>query len=303
MSGAEADVGRRTGARARVSQAVLAEGVRRLHAAGVPAARRDAEWLLAGLCGIDRVRLYADSLPVDAAVIQRYGAALDRRIRGEPIQYLLGWEDFCGLRVRVTPAVLIPRPETEGLAEWAGGELTGGAAVADVGTGSGCLAVAIATRQPAARVCAIDSSPAALAVAAENVRLLGVAGRVRLVAGDLLGAFARGPVFDIIVANPPYIPSAIIATLPVEVRAWEPHQALDGGQDGMDVHRRLIPQAFSALRPGGTLMMEMGDGQASDLAANMAAAGFTGIVVRTDLNGTERYAGGHRPRGSVGGAG
>jgi release factor glutamine methyltransferase len=233
--------------------------------------------------------------------VQRYRTALDRRIHGEPIQYLVGWTDFCGLRFRVTPAVLIPRPETEGLVEWVLAERVHAAAIADVGTGSGCLAASLAARRPDTWVCAIDQSVPALAVAADNARRLGVRGRVRFVAADLLGAFDGTAAFDVIVANPPYIPSSVIPTLPVEVRSWEPHQALDGGPDGMAVHRRLISQALDALRPGGWLVMEVGDGQARDVAERMAGAGFVGITIRVDLNGTERYVGGRRSPGPAGG--
>jgi release factor glutamine methyltransferase len=288
-------------ARDRDTRALLGDGIRRLRAAGVAAAPRDAEWLLAGLCGIDRLRLYADPPRLDAADEARYRAAIERRARGEPIQYVLGWEEFCGLRFRVIPAVLIPRPETEGLVEWVLAEARQEAVIADVGTGSGCLALTLAVRRPGARLYAIDRSPAALAVAADNARRLAVAGRVRLVAGDLLDAFDARAAFDVIVANPPYIPSATLATLPLEVRAWEPRQALDGGPDGMDVHRRLVAQAAGALRPGGLLAMEVGDGQARAVGARMAAAGFAGVVSRTDLNGVERYVAGRRPAAPGGG--
>jgi release factor glutamine methyltransferase len=300
VTGAAADASPRIGPRVRVSPALLAEGIRRLRLAGIAAAQRDAEWLLTGLCGVDRLRLYADFPLVDPWVVERYREALRRRIRGEPIQYLLGWADFAGLRVYVTPAVLIPRPETEGLAEWALDAMAPDAVIADIGTGSGCLAVTLAVRRPDARVWAIDRSLPALAVAADNARRQGVAERVRFVAADLLEAFGARPAFDLIVANPPYIPSAAIAGLPREVRDWEPHQALDGGPDGMALHGRLIPQAREVLYSGGRLVLEVGDGQAPGIAARMAAAGFTDVAVRRDLNGTERYVSGRRPVESAG---
>lgn len=280
---------------------LLREGVERLSGAGLPTARQDAEWLLATLLGLERFALYVEPhRPVEPATARRYQHRLERRERHEPLQYLLGFEDFHGLRLRVTPAVLIPRPETEGLVAWALEQLaaTPDARVADVGTGSGAIACALATALPGIRVWATDCSLAALAVAAANVRALGLDGRVRLVAGDGLAPLAASPgAIDGIVANPPYLPRSIIETLPEEVARFEPREALDGGPDGLRVIRRLVEQAAKALRPGGWLLMEIGEDQAGAVASLMAAEGFEALASRTDLRGVERYIGGRLPDG------
>jgi release factor glutamine methyltransferase len=162
--------------------------------------------------------------------------------------------------------------------------------VADIGTGSGAIACALAAARPDLEVLAVDQSLGALAVASDNVRGLGLGSRVRLLAGDLLDPLASlGGSLDMIVANPPYIPSGVIATLPVEVERFEPHLALDGGPDGMRVLRRIISQAGGFLRPGAWLVMEIGEEQAGALASLMAAEGFSRIGAHRDLRSIERY--------------
>jgi release factor glutamine methyltransferase len=195
----------------------------------------------------------------------------------------------------VGPAVLIPRPETEGLVEWAVEALARASepVAIDVGTGSGAIACALAVRLPGLRVLALDSSPAALAVAAENVRAHGLGDRVRLAGGDLLAPLlARAVRADLVVANLPYLPTAVLRFLPDEVAAWEPRVALDGGRDGMALIRRLVADAPGVLRAGGHLLMEIGEDQAGPVASLMAAEGFGGIRSRRDLNGVERCIGG-----------
>lgn len=282
-------------------RSLLADGVRALEVAGLPTARQDAEWLLADLLGVDRFALYIETLPAGKADARRYAEAVARRAAHEPLQYLLGWEKFRGLRLRVDRAVLVPRPETELLVEWALALAGPGAAVCDVGTGSGCIACALAVARPDIRVLAIDRSPAALAVAAANVAAHGLGGRVVLLGGDLLESLrpAAGRI-DLVVANPPYIPSDLLATLPAEVALWEPREALDGGVDGTLVARRIVAGAPAVLRAGGALVMEVGDGQGAPLAAVMWAAGFGEIAVRRDLHGVERYVGGRLPLGRAG---
>lgn len=294
---------------AATSRGLLAEGARRLAEAGLPTARQDAEWLLAAVLGLERFGLY---LEPERAVIEaagpRFRALIARRADHEPLQHLLGYEDFRGLRLRVTPDVLIPRPETEGLVEWALELLArdhpisakASPLVADVGTGSSAIACALAITRPDARVIATESSPAALVVAEFNVRALGLAANVRLLAGDLLAPLAaeRGRL-DMIVANAPYLPSGILPALPREVFAFEPRQALDGGPDGMDVIRRLLTAAPAALRPGGRLVLEIGEDQAGPLAALMGAAGFVDVASRDDLRGVPRYLAGRMPSGSA----
>jgi release factor glutamine methyltransferase len=203
---------------------------------------------------------------VDAEATARFRAVVERRATHEPVQHLLGYEEFRGLRIGVTPDVLIPRPETEGLVERALELLAdrAGAIVADIGTGSGAIACALASARPDLEVLAVDRSLGALSVASENVRGLGLAARVRLVAGDLFGPLGSlGGSLDMIVANPPYLPSGIIQTLPVEVERFEPHLALDGGPDGLRVLRRLVAQTPRFLRPGAWLLMEIGEEQAA----------------------------------------
>jgi len=276
--------------------ALLREGQARLETVGLPSARQDAEWLLATLLGVDRFALYLEprrSIPTDAR--DRYRASIERRALGEPLSYLLGFEDFLGLRVRVTPDVLIPRPETEGLVEWALEILKDApdALVADIGTGSGAIACALAGRLPRIEVLAVERSLGALAVASENARAFGLSRRVRILAGDLFGPLSGvRRALDLVVANPPYLPSAVIGTLPREVAAFEPRMALDGGPDGMAVLRRIITGAPTVLRAGGWLLLEIGEDQAGSLASLMAAEGFSAIAARRDLRGVERYIAG-----------
>lgn len=286
---------------------LLGEGTAAMSAAGIPTARQDAEWLLASVLGVERFDLYVEpAREIAPAAAARYRAWVDRRTAHEPLQYILGFEDFHGLRLAVTPEVLIPRPETEGLVEWAIEILEDrpGAAAADLGTGSGAIACSLAASLPAVEVLAVERSLGALAVASGNVRRLGLADRVRLLAGDLLeplGAIREE--LDLVVANPPYLPTAILGSLPPEVSAYEPRLALDGGPDGMAVIRRIIAGAPAVLRPGGWLLMEIGEEQAGPLASLMAAEGFSGIRARRDLRGVERYIGGRWSAGDDGAAG
>ena len=275
---------------------LLREGTRRLEDAAIATARQDAEWLLATVLGLPRFDLYLEpAREVTAGGRDRFWALVGRRRAHEPLQYLLGFEDFVGLRIRVTPDVLIPRPETEGLVEWAVEILAplDGPVAADVGTGSGAIACALAAACPALEVLAIDSSPAALDVAAGNVRAAGLSARVRLVAGDLLAPLASlAGRLDMIVSNPPYLPTGIIPSLPREVAGFEPRLALDGGPDGLRVIRRIVAEAPGLLRSGGTLLMEIGEEQAGLVASLMAAEGFSRIAARRDLRGVERFIAG-----------
>ena len=272
---------------------LLAEGTRRLALAGLDGARQDALRLMAQALGTDRLAVYVEPRRgVDAGEAARFRALVDRRAAHEPVQHILGFEEFRGLKIEVTPDVLIPRPETEGLVERALELLADrpGALVADVGTGSGAIACALAASRPDLEVLAVDQSLGALAVASENVRALGLASRVRLLAGDLLGPLTSlGGSLDMVVANPPYLPSGIIAGLPAEVARFEPRLALDGGPDGMRVLRRIIAEAPRFLRPGAWLLMEIGEEQAGPLASLMAAEGFSSIGARRDLRDVERY--------------
>ena len=271
-----------------------------LAAAGIATARVDAEWLLAGVLDVGRfdAGLAADrALPADLAV--RFEAAVRRRARREPLQRILGWEAFRGLRLRLTDDVLVPRPETEMLAEWALELLPPPRAgvrplAADLGTGSGCVACALAAERPDLDVLATDCSPAAAAVARANAAALGLGARVRVVVADLLeGVGAVGA--DLVTSNPPYLPSALVPGLEPEVSLHEPRAALDGGPDGLALIRRIVTTAQGALGPAGMLVLETGGGaQAASVADLLRAAGYRDVATRADLAGVDRFVAGKR---------
>ena len=273
------------------ARAALAHVRARLRAEGVEEAALEAGVLVRRVLGLDSAALLArPETPLSPAQAAALQGLLARRMRREPLAYVLGSREFYGLDFRVTSAVMVPRPETETLVEeglaWARAR-SAPITVADVGTGSGCLAVSLAVRLPDARFVATDVSPAALAVAGENVRRHGVAGRVRLLHGHLLEPLP-GPV-DLIVANLPYIPSGRIVSLQPEVRDHEPREALDGGPDGTDLLRPLLRQAGAYLRPGATLMLEIDDEQGATMA-QAARSAFPAASVRVlpDLAGRDR---------------
>jgi release factor glutamine methyltransferase len=265
-----------------------------LEGAGVEHPRQDAEWLLASVLGVERFGVYLDpARELSRAEGLHYRSLVARRAGRAPLQHLLGFEEFHGVRLAVSPDALIPRPETEGLVRWVTEILRGEPTpvIVDVGTGTGAIACSLAHGLPALRVLAVDRSWSALAVAAKNVRALGLSGRVTLLAGDLLEPF-RPCGLDLVVANLPYVPSRVVPSLPPEVSSFEPRLALDGGADGMALLRRLIVSAPAVLRSGGSLVMEIGEEQAGPLASLLAAEGFTGIESRRDLAGRERYIAG-----------
>jgi release factor glutamine methyltransferase len=275
----------------------LAAATTALEAAGVASPRVDAEWLLAGLLGVGRVAVRLDPAgAVPELLAERYSDAVRRRARREPLQRILGWEEFRGLRVRLTDAVLVPRPETEALVEWALALLParGGRRLraVDLGTGSGCIACALAAERPDLDVVAIDVSPAAAAVARENAIALGLAARIRVVAADLLDG-VRDLGADLIVSNPPYLPTGLVPELPPEVRTHEPVVALDGGADGLALIRRIAAIAHRALRASGVLVVETAGGaQATAAAALLRTADFAQVAVRADLAGVDRFVAG-----------
>jgi release factor glutamine methyltransferase len=276
---------------------VLSAAARRLRDAGLDGAdaAADVDVLARHVLGWDRGRLLAnrrDAVP--AGFLAPFTDLVDRRAERVPVAYLTGSREFYGLDFEVTPDVLIPRPETELAVDAALEALAapgaGGQAV-DVGTGSGCIAIAMAVSRPAAAVVAIDRSRAALAVARRNARRHGVDGRVSLVAGDLLTAFAARRLVDVVVSNPPYVPDDSADVAP-DVARHEPPSALYAGPDGLDVVRRLIDDAARLLRPGGRLVVEIGIGQGDAVAAAAAAdrASWTGVTLRRDLQGIARIA-------------
>jgi len=258
-------------------------------------AHLDAEFLLLHLLGKNRAWLFShQDEEFGGCTAIRYASLLDRRAKGEPIQYITGECEFYGLPFRVTPDVLIPRPETEHLVEAA---ITLAnqhnlLRIVDVGTGSGILAIALAHHLPAARVTASDLSTSALVLAEENARHNGVA--IRFVHGDLLAPLA-GEQFDLIVSNPPYISTADRTSLSIEVRDYEPATALFAGNDGLAFYRRLIPAAFAALIPGGFLALEIGFGQSPAVQAILSAAGFVDTESTLDLQKIPRVLSARRP--------
>ena len=275
-----------------VAEYVLQGTVRLTFGAHKDRARADAELLLRHLLQKDRTWLIThagDEIGSDHW--EAYFALLERRYRGEPIQYLLGEAEFYGLRFRVTPDVLIPRPETEHLVEQA---ITLAAEFAeprivDVGAGSGAIAVALSVSLVNARITSIDVSPDALAIARENAVRNRVTERIRFLGGDLLESVA-GEQFDLVVSNPPYVPKADRASLSVEVPEYEPAQALFAGEDGLDVYRRLIPAAHAVLAPDGYILLEIGYGQPEGVRALLAGSGFEAIHFVPDLQGIPRVA-------------
>jgi release factor glutamine methyltransferase len=231
---------------------------------GVENARLEAEWLLCAATGLNRVGLYLNfEKPLNDEELAAYRVMVARRGRREPIQHILGTQEFCGLEFEVTPEVLIPRHDTETLVNEALARMPGAQSVLDIGTGSGCIALALACKLPGASVTAVDISEAALAVARRNAERNGVL--IEFLQGSLFEPVA-GRTFDLIVSNPPYIPSRDIETLQPEVRDFDPRGALDGGADGLDVYRALIPDAATLLNSGGWLLLEVGMGQAADVA-------------------------------------
>jgi release factor glutamine methyltransferase len=238
-----------------------------------PTAIPDATVLLMHALGIDRAGLLArPERPVSRDQQASLQRLLERRLTFEPIQYILGTQEFFGLALRVTPAVLIPRPETELLVEAVLYQLPEDAPlqIADIGTGSGAIAITLAQHLPQACVTALDLSPAALAVARENAATCSLEDYIVFRESDLLAAVADEPPFDAIVSNPPYIPVSDGPTLHPQVRDHEPAQALFAGPDGLDIYRRLIPQAFALLKPGGLLALEIGHGQRDAIADLLA---------------------------------
>jgi release factor glutamine methyltransferase len=266
---------------------------------GIDAPRLTAELLLAHALSCDRVRLYLDfDKPLGEPELARYRDLVRRRGEGEPTAYLVGKREFYGRPFRVDARVLVPRPETELLVEAALAALPEGGRALDLCTGSGCVAISLALERPGATVVATDLSPDALALARENAAALGA--RVEFAAGDLWAAVHAGAApFDVIVANPPYVPTKEVARLSAEVRR-EPCIALDGGEDGLTVLRRIVAGASAHLAAGGALCLEMHESQWETLPAMCVAAGFQRAEGRRDLAGlprltVARMAGGPHP--------
>jgi release factor glutamine methyltransferase len=267
---------------------LLREAEGALGAEGIETARLDAEVLLAAAMDADRAALYR-RLREGAAepVRRRFESAVARRCGREPVAFITGVREIWSLPIRVTPATLIPRPESELLVASTLEMVAGrpAARIWDVGTGSGCLAVALAYELPRARIVATDVSHAALEVARRNAAALGVAGRIDFAGADLAAGLSPRRRFDLVVSNPPYVPED--ESLSPEL-AWEPAGALCAGRDGLDVIRRLLPQAAARLGDGGFLVMELGFGQEQSVRRLATEAGFAEVRIRADYAGIPR---------------
>ncbi len=261
---------------------------------GVESPRLQAELLLAHVLQLPRMKLYLNFERMLApAEVDTLRDMVKRRGQREPLQHIVGSTSFCGFEIAVTRHVLVPRPETEILAELGWGFLSTlnshPATCLDFGTGSGCLAIAIAAKCPPARVTALEVSAEALTIARQNLARHGLAERVLLVRGDGFAGLPAGASFDLIVSNPPYIPSAEIATLEPEVRDFDPRGALDGGPDGLDFMRRLAIEAGAFLATGGRLMLEFGDGQADAARELFARQNWIVDSIKEDYSQRARF--------------
>jgi release factor glutamine methyltransferase len=266
---------------------------------GLDSPRLTAELLLAHVLHTSRVRLYTDlDRPLEAGELAAYRGLIARRAAGEPTSYLTGTREFYGRTFAVDPRVLVPRPETELLVEAVLQAVPRDAEirVLDLCTGSGCVGITLALERPRARVLATDASPGAVEVARANAAALGPADRFEARLGDLLAPVEGEPPFDVVVANPPYVPTGELPTLSPEVRR-EPPLALDGGADGLDVVRRIAEEAPRRLVPGGLLALEIGDGQGPAVHSLLEAAGYGSVRIERDLARHDRLALGTHPRG------
>ncbi len=276
---------------------LLNGGVTLLKEKGISDAALEAEMLLCHLLNKDRIHLYAYGRePVAEELRRRYFDLLEERAAGRPLQYILGTAEFMGVSLMVDESVLIPRQDTELLAEEAFRALSdplrfpGRPRVLDLCTGSGALAIAVAKGIPNARVAAADLSAQALELARRNAAAAGVAGSIEFYQGDLFEPLEGKTAYDLILSNPPYIATAVIDTLAVEVRAHEPRMALDGGPDGLSVIRRILGEAPRRLKPGGLLLMEIGYDQAEAVKALALGEGkpFAEGRILRDLGGNHR---------------
>ncbi|MEZ4220110.1 MAG: peptide chain release factor N(5)-glutamine methyltransferase [Polyangiaceae bacterium] len=275
---------------------VLAWAIQDFQTRGIDSARLEAELLLSGVLALDRIQLILQrSRPLNGDELSRFRDHIKRRRRGEPLFYILGRREFFGHSFRVTAAVLIPRPDSEVLVETALARTQSRSMygnLLDLCTGSGCIAVAFAKQRRTWRVLATDISEAALEVARHNVLRLGVVHQVELRAGDLFRAVPAGRRFDAIVANPPYIPGADVEALDVGIREFEPKLALSGGDDGLDVLRRIVRDAPSFLLPSGSLSLEIQFDQGEAVSALLRESGFEDVQVHRDLGQRDRVVSG-----------
>jgi release factor glutamine methyltransferase len=272
-------------------RSLIRTAARALEAAGVESAQLDAELLMAEAADVTRARLLADSVPLSAAALARFDAYVARRAGREPLAYITGRKEFFSLEFAVTPAVLIPRPETETIVAGALRAIAPrpAARVLDLGTGSGAIAIAIAANAPHARIVATDISKAALEVARASAVRLRVADRIEFRPGDCWQALEDPKLrFDLIVSNPPYIEAAAIPHLAPEIRDFEPGIAVVSGADGLEFYRRILGGARAFSAPRAELMVEIGAGQAEAVFRICHEAGCSEAESIRDLAGIER---------------
>ena len=277
-------------------RAVLAEARAQLGRAGLSSAGLDARLLLADAAGLDTATLIArDGEELPPLALAAFGAHITRRLAGEPVARIVGTKEFWGLPFQLSEAVLVPRPDTEILVaavlaqckQQFGNQIR----ICDLGTGSGAILIALLRELPDATGIAVDISTAALAVARGNAEKLGVAGRMSFHECDF-GAESFGDAmeegFDVVVSNPPYIPSAVIHRLAPEVRDYDPRLALDGGPDGLSAYRAILRRSPFILKQGGLLAFEVGHDQGGAVAALCRRAGLRGVAIERDLSGCDR---------------
>ncbi len=273
--------------------------IEELKSAGVGSPVLTADLLLGFVLGWDRTRVLSHAeQPLLPQAWDRLKNLARRRAKGEPFHYLTGEKEFFGLVFRVTPDVLIPRPETEMLVEKAldliKKQSSQQTRFADVGTGSGCIAISIACNNPSSIGWAVDLSSAALGIARENAVRHDVADRILFIQADLLECFPHIPCLDLILCNPPYIALTDCGSLPSDVRDYEPHNALFGGESGLEIYRRLMPEISSRLVPGGYFLLELGVGQAEPVRQLVHSEGLFLETILNDLQGIPRCLVGRR---------
>lgn len=278
---------------------MLEEAVRALTNAGIAEARSKCEWLLAHHVNCPRLELALRARePLAEDRRAQFLGDLARLCSGEPLQYVLGSAPFRDFELSVDYRALIPRPETEELVEiilthesW---NAASAPVIVDVGTGTGCIAIALARARPDATVWAVDISGEALSLARKNAERLGVPDRITFLRGDLTLDIPTA-IADLVVANLPYVRSAEWASLPREIRDYEPRDALDGGKDGLALISRLVPDAMRVLKSGGWLFLETGEDQGGSVKNMMREVGFEWVETRSDLSGRHRFVLGKRP--------
>ena len=266
------------------------EGTERLLAAGITDAKLDARLLLEAVCGTSATTLLAEpERPVEDEEAKQYRAYLLRRAKREPVAYILGSQEFMGLPFQVSREVLIPNQDTEHLVEEAMKDLHAGMHILDLCTGSGCILLSLLHYSLETTGVGTDLSAAALSVAEENAKALGLDGRASWREGDLFEALTEQPkLFDLIVSNPPYIPAPVIPSLEPEVAQQEPYRALCGGEEGLTFYRRIAAEAKPFLKVGGRLLLEIGFDQGETVPAILAAEGWRDIAVIKDYSGHDR---------------